>query len=232
VIVLEGSLEHDPEAVYPACTGGERAGPPEDCGGAEGYRALLEALADPAHPEHEAMTEWAGRDFDPERFDIEWVNELLEAVGQVEWIAAMFPMPEGLLAEAPEKPWLVAWLDTSEAVVIEHTVASDRGRYDVAVALLEKLYGECTSGELQRPDRIRVEDTALASRVSEALGDLVEVLVDDTPEVEGIRSELVESMAESWRIARAVSSYMSGGAEAADVEALFQAAARLYRSNP
>jgi len=54
---------------YLRCLGGERAGPPEDCGGVGGYERLIEALADPGDPEHEDMRRWAGRDYDPEYFD-------------------------------------------------------------------------------------------------------------------------------------------------------------------
>jgi hypothetical protein len=39
--------------------------PPEDVGGIPGYEAFLEAIADPAHSEHEEMKEWYGRNFDP-----------------------------------------------------------------------------------------------------------------------------------------------------------------------
>ena len=35
---------------YPACSGGKRNCPPEDCGGAWGYEQLLAILADPNHP--------------------------------------------------------------------------------------------------------------------------------------------------------------------------------------
>lgn len=53
----------------PACIGGRRAGPPEDCGGPWGYEHLLAALADPTHPEHRELAEWLGRPLDPEAFD-------------------------------------------------------------------------------------------------------------------------------------------------------------------
>jgi hypothetical protein len=48
-------------------------------GGAPGYEEFLEALADPTHPEHAALTEWIGRPFDPRAFDIDTVNARLNA---------------------------------------------------------------------------------------------------------------------------------------------------------
>lgn len=63
--------------VVPACVAGERACPPEDCGGPYGYAELLKALRRPRHPEHESALEWAGRGFDPEAFDIVRVNDAL-----------------------------------------------------------------------------------------------------------------------------------------------------------
>jgi hypothetical protein len=52
-----------------ACTAGERACPPEDCGGPWGYQTLLEALADPTHDQHEELKGWIGDTFDAEGFD-------------------------------------------------------------------------------------------------------------------------------------------------------------------
>lgn len=62
---------------YPGCLAGERACPPEDCGGAPGYANLLEVLRDRTHPEHRDMLAWAGRGFNPERFDLAAVNRKL-----------------------------------------------------------------------------------------------------------------------------------------------------------
>ncbi|MDR3153625.1 MAG: plasmid pRiA4b ORF-3 family protein [Deltaproteobacteria bacterium] len=53
------------------CLDGERASPPEDCGGIGGYENLLDILADPEHEEHEEKKEWAGEDYDPELFSAE-----------------------------------------------------------------------------------------------------------------------------------------------------------------
>ena len=55
--------------LYPRCTGGARACPPEDCGGPWGYAEFLRAIADPAHEEHDSMLEWCGGGFDPATFE-------------------------------------------------------------------------------------------------------------------------------------------------------------------
>jgi hypothetical protein len=76
-VVVEAILEPDPTLRYPHCVTGRRACPPEDCGGPYGYRDLLGALADPSHPDHEELKEWAPPGFDPARFDVREVNEAL-----------------------------------------------------------------------------------------------------------------------------------------------------------
>ena len=60
-VVFEDYTESEAATSGPICIGGANACPPEDCGGAEGYMQLLEALGDDTHPEHEEMTEWGGR---------------------------------------------------------------------------------------------------------------------------------------------------------------------------
>ncbi len=68
-VLLRDIVPRDRDTRYPICIGGERACPPEDCGGVWGYQALLEAISDPAHEEHKNMLQWLGGEFDPERFD-------------------------------------------------------------------------------------------------------------------------------------------------------------------
>jgi hypothetical protein len=69
VVQYEGDVPARRGAKYPRCVGGERKCPPEDCGGIPGYADLLEALADPGHPEHESLRAWVGGPFDSEEFD-------------------------------------------------------------------------------------------------------------------------------------------------------------------
>jgi hypothetical protein len=80
-IVLEQRHPLPPESTASVtCLAGECACPPEDVGGAWGYADFLEAIADPSHPEHEQMLTWCGGEFDPQRFDIERVNEILHSI--------------------------------------------------------------------------------------------------------------------------------------------------------
>ncbi len=76
-ITFQKSVARDPAATYPRCFGGERACPPDDCGGPFGYPDLLAALADKKHPEHKHMKEWIGGKFDPEAFDLDATNARL-----------------------------------------------------------------------------------------------------------------------------------------------------------
>lgn len=61
----------------PIIVNGERACPPEDCGGVWGYQEFLETIMNPVHREHEAMLTWIGGSFDPEAFDLDAVNRSL-----------------------------------------------------------------------------------------------------------------------------------------------------------
>lgn len=70
-VVVEKIFEAEPGVEYPICLAGKRACPPEDCGGPHGYAQLLEVLADPNHPEHEELKEWAPIDFDPDYFNVD-----------------------------------------------------------------------------------------------------------------------------------------------------------------
>lgn len=68
-VVVEQIVAAEPDVRYPICLAGENACPPEDVGGPYGYAGLLATLADPRHPEHEAMRDWVGGPFDPGNFD-------------------------------------------------------------------------------------------------------------------------------------------------------------------
>lgn len=77
VITVEKVLAPSAHGYRAECIGGESACPPEDVGGPPGYAYFLEALADPAHEEHEDMRRWCGGAFDATAFDIKRVNQRL-----------------------------------------------------------------------------------------------------------------------------------------------------------
>jgi hypothetical protein len=79
-IVVEKVLEKESARTYPRCTGGKRAGPPEDCGGIPGYENLQRVIKDPDDDEHGDMVEWVGEGFDPEYFNLAETNEQLEKI--------------------------------------------------------------------------------------------------------------------------------------------------------
>ena len=79
-ITVEALLPQEVGEVYPVCVAGAGACSPEDCGGTWGFAELIEVLADPDHEEHEAMLTWVGGVFDPERFDLDTVNESLSFI--------------------------------------------------------------------------------------------------------------------------------------------------------
>ena len=76
-LVVEERFPPEQGVQYPICVAGQRACPPENCGGPWGYPDFVEAISNPNHRGHEEMLEWVGGEFDPERFDLESVNKKL-----------------------------------------------------------------------------------------------------------------------------------------------------------
>lgn len=80
---LTGSLPMPANTPRARLLDGERRAPLEDSGGIGGYHDLLDALADPAHQDHQDLKAWvtwtAGpwQEFDPEQLDINAVNNEL-----------------------------------------------------------------------------------------------------------------------------------------------------------
>lgn len=83
-VLFEGNPSVDPKAKYPLCVEGERACPPEDCGGVWGYGDFLEAICNPKHEEHESMLEWIGGRFDPEEFNAKAATKAMKK-GLPDW---------------------------------------------------------------------------------------------------------------------------------------------------
>jgi len=76
-VEVEKVIPPEPDRPYPVCLAGERSGPPEDSGGPGGYQDMLEALADPDHPDREEILDWIGENYNPEAFDLQALNRRL-----------------------------------------------------------------------------------------------------------------------------------------------------------
>lgn len=79
IITIEKILEKSGEQIIPICLGGERACPPEDCGGVGGYEELMEIRKNKKHPKYNEMIKnWLGEKHDFEEFDVDEVNKRLK----------------------------------------------------------------------------------------------------------------------------------------------------------
>jgi len=63
---------------YPVCIGGERAGPPEDCGGVEAFHDMLACLKEPETDLGREWLEWLGPDYDPADCAMDKLNAALK----------------------------------------------------------------------------------------------------------------------------------------------------------
>ena len=67
------------KVAYPLCLAGERAGPPEDCGGIDAYHDMLACLQEPNTDLGREWREWLGPDYDPARCDLAAINRAAKA---------------------------------------------------------------------------------------------------------------------------------------------------------
>ena len=77
LIKLEKFLPIDKNLNYSICIDGELNCPPEDCGGIWGFYDMLEKLKNKKHPEYKELIDWLGKNYDPNKFDIDEVNKSL-----------------------------------------------------------------------------------------------------------------------------------------------------------
>ncbi|WP_267382386.1 MULTISPECIES: plasmid pRiA4b ORF-3 family protein [unclassified Sphingomonas] len=68
-ITVEAVGPGEPDVKYPRFVDGLRRGPPEDVGGLPGFELFLNAMADPAHEEHDRLREWYGGPYNPDDID-------------------------------------------------------------------------------------------------------------------------------------------------------------------
>jgi hypothetical protein len=75
---VEKTMAAGKGVIYPGCVAGERAGPPEDCGGLEGYKDMLFCLKHPGTDLGREWREWLGPGYDPAACDLGAINRALK----------------------------------------------------------------------------------------------------------------------------------------------------------
>jgi len=68
--------------LYPICVAGERAGPPEDCGGIEAFHDMLSCLKEPNSELGREWLGWLGPEYDSAACDVDKVNKGLRKLGK------------------------------------------------------------------------------------------------------------------------------------------------------
>ncbi len=81
-IKIEKTVPLQKQITYPHCFAGERAGPPEDCGGLEAFHDMLDCLKGPENELSREWRAWLGPDYDPGRCDPEKINQALGKLGK------------------------------------------------------------------------------------------------------------------------------------------------------
>ncbi len=67
---------------YPICINGQMNCPPEDCGGIDLFYHCIDVLKDKKHPDHQEVTRWFTKKYNPEQFDKEKINRKLKKLDQ------------------------------------------------------------------------------------------------------------------------------------------------------
>jgi hypothetical protein len=79
-IVVEDIAPAMKKDFRPTCLDGDRACPPEDCGGPGGYEELVESMKGPDNERRREFIDWLGEDFDPESFSLAETNKGLRRI--------------------------------------------------------------------------------------------------------------------------------------------------------
>ncbi|MFQ5621928.1 MAG: plasmid pRiA4b ORF-3 family protein [Paracoccaceae bacterium] len=74
LIEVTGLFEAERGSRLPRFVNGKWRAPPEDVGGPPGFEMFLEAMADPAHEDHDDLLEWYDGPFDPEDINEQYVK--------------------------------------------------------------------------------------------------------------------------------------------------------------
>ena len=81
-IRVEKTVPVEKGVMYPRCVAGERAGPPEDCGGLEAFHDMLACIKEPTTDLGREWLDWLGPNYDPTVCDLDKINKATRKLGK------------------------------------------------------------------------------------------------------------------------------------------------------
>ena len=86
ILTILRVMDANPTTNYPSLVAGSCCSPVDDIGGIGGFYDLVDAAADPNHPDRKQFEEWLGEEFvkhfDLKHYDREWVRTRLALVAE------------------------------------------------------------------------------------------------------------------------------------------------------
>lgn len=79
-ITVETVGPGEPKVKYPRFVAGEQRCPPEDVGGLPGFELFLDAMAEPAHEDHDRLRDWYGGPYNAEDIDERFTRRAVAAI--------------------------------------------------------------------------------------------------------------------------------------------------------
>lgn len=103
---MESISAPDDYVIYPICLAGERAGPPDDCGGVHGYADLLKILASKRNLEYQDSWAWVksmkGATWTPDQFDVNSTTQSMQCVNPQIYDAEEYEHLFRIFSEEPD----------------------------------------------------------------------------------------------------------------------------------
>jgi hypothetical protein len=145
-----------------------------------------------------------------------------------EWVGGLVQVPAYATGDgAPYRPEALFWLDGSGAVCAAQ-VGKPGELLSLAAEILQETIVKSTREGTLAPTRVRVASAPLAAALREAMPAL-EVVCAETPEVEALLEQMREQFSKDAVLEQ---TYLADEADVAGMNALFAAAAALYRAEP
>jgi len=148
-----------------------------------------------------------------------------------EWLVGIATLPMYVTENGKAyQPSVIVWMDAATEMIIHTAIVSPHDALGAASSHLRGIVERPATGRLTVPGRIRVASPELADVLRRESLDRIEVVCAPVPELEAAIESLTERLAPSDE--EPDLHYLGADATAAEIAAMFHAAARLYATRP